>query len=634
MPELTLLQLPVPPPSAFASTGNVPLASGSLASALKTSRIDKKYNLGINLVSPDLTDTMGDQEIIDYIINRNTDILGLSLYLWNSERSLFIAEKVKEYSKDIKVVLGGPEINADNLQLIKNSNFDFAIEGEAEESFSLLIESILECNDKEKIPNLFYKDKRGNIYKNNYNKEADFQLNKYPSPYLNGIIPVDPERSTYIETVRGCRSECTYCFYPKSSNILRSIDIDETIKIIKNLKENGARELVFLDPTFNHRPHFERFLDALIDVNYDQQLRMFSEVRPEGITSNLIKKFKKANFNKIEIGMQSINQETLKKVKRFGSPTKVADVARKFADEGIDLLLDLIIGLPGDTKEDIIGGVEFFKKYNLEDYVQAFILSILPGTAMRKDAIKDGLNFLQYPPYRVISNNNFTKDELITTFLEAEELLDKRLDEVPRLLLTEIHKSIYDIEEIDLDQNNQKKRPEKKGARHFSFRFRGLDLYQKKDMIFNLISDKINKDPYCTLDIILIPMNSFPLNLVEELKYFLLKFPESYQSRVLSHRNENYQRRIGILFPENFLFSQSFFYELNSLVTVFQDMEMESVIKNIKYIGRELPSCRILNNKINITDWKKLKKIDPECITFLNREYERKWNMEILGYGE
>src|SRR5439155_379175 len=82
------------------------------------------------------------------------------------------------------------------------------------------------------------------------------------------------------------------------------------------------------DPTFNHRPGFEPLLEALARENRDRSLTMFAEVRAEGLTAQHAKLLKQAGFDRLEIGLQSVNRETLKRVRRGGSPEKVAEAAR------------------------------------------------------------------------------------------------------------------------------------------------------------------------------------------------------------------------------------------------------------------------------------------------------------------
>ena len=133
------------------------------------------------------------------------------------------------------------------------------------------------------------------------------------------------------------------------------------------LRDRGAREVTFLDPTFNHRPEFEPLLDALAAANPDRSVSFFAEVRAEGLTPAHAKSLARAGFTKLEIGLQSVNRETLKRVKRGGSPEKVAAAAKMLHDEGIALLVDLIIGLPGDTADDVSRGVEFLFEHGLAE---------------------------------------------------------------------------------------------------------------------------------------------------------------------------------------------------------------------------------------------------------------------------
>lgn len=73
-----------------------------------------------------------DDLIIRTILDIAPDVLCLSLYLWNVERSLYVAEKIKEKRPDTIVVIGGPEVNLDNGFILKRGGFDIGIIGEGE----------------------------------------------------------------------------------------------------------------------------------------------------------------------------------------------------------------------------------------------------------------------------------------------------------------------------------------------------------------------------------------------------------------------------------------------------------------------------------------------------------------------
>ena len=107
MKRLRLVQLPVPPPAALAATGNVPLAAGCLGVAARVHGLDQR--LKIEVVSPGITDAYGDTRLAELIAKDEPEFLGLSLYLWNSERSLHLAREVKRRSPRTTVLIGGPE---------------------------------------------------------------------------------------------------------------------------------------------------------------------------------------------------------------------------------------------------------------------------------------------------------------------------------------------------------------------------------------------------------------------------------------------------------------------------------------------------------------------------------------------
>src|SRR2546425_8870515 len=416
--KLCLVQLPVPPPAALAATGNVPLAAGCLGVAVRVHGLEKR--LQVEVIEPTATDALGDTLLADRIARQEPDLVGFSLYLWNSERSLHLAREVKRRSPRTQVLIGGPEVGPDNAFILQQGGADIAVTGEAEDTFARVMSALVEGRSADGIPGVAL---RGPLGFNAFAPQpaANFPLTDYPSPYLADLVPVDPERSTYVETVRGCRSHCTFCFYPRSSSVLRLLDVEKSAALIAALRDRGAREVVFLDPTFNHRPEFEPLLDALIRENAARALSFFAEIRAEGLTAQQARKLKQAGFDRLEIGLQSVNRETLKRVRRGGSPEKVAEAARMLHGEGIELLVDLIVGLPGDTPEDVLRGMDFLDANGLAGEAQVFPLSLLPGTAMRATAGQDGVAFDAAPPYRVRRTATFSEEALLGTLLAAEE---------------------------------------------------------------------------------------------------------------------------------------------------------------------------------------------------------------------
>src|SRR5690349_15092998 len=83
-PRVLLVQLPVPNNPAT----NVPLAAGYLkAYAQAQGLLDR---VQIDILPREVADHAGDALLVDAIVAAQPEVLGISLYTWNSERSLGI----------------------------------------------------------------------------------------------------------------------------------------------------------------------------------------------------------------------------------------------------------------------------------------------------------------------------------------------------------------------------------------------------------------------------------------------------------------------------------------------------------------------------------------------------------------
>ena len=607
MKKLRLVQLPVPPPAALAATGNVPLAAGCLGVSARVHGLTRELTLDV--VEPAVTDVLGDTLLADRLAADEPDFLGFSLYLWNVERSLHLAREVKRRSPRTRIIVGGPEVSADNPFVLGQTGFDIAVTGEAEDSFGALMRALLDGRDPAGLPGVATRRPLG-LSPFGPAANAGFALTDYPSPYLEDLVPVEAARSTYIETVRGCRSHCTFCFYPRSSSVLRVLDVERSAALVKGLKDRGAREVVFLDPTFNHRPELVPLLDALAGVNSDKALTFFAEVRAEGLTPEHARKLARAGFDKLEIGLQSVNRETLKRVKRGGSPGMVAEAAKMLHDEGIELLVDLIIGLPGDTPDDVSRGMEFLDQNGLAAEAQVFPLSLLPGTAMRATAEADGVEFDPAPPYRVRRTGGFTEEQLLETLLRAEEQLGRRLDEWPRPHLVAGRGAVPDVFQVG--------EPQVPGARHVALWFSGGDLFGRREELRRALDQRLAIDPHATLDVVLAPSGPFPLDLLDAVRSQLARAVPSYVSRAIAHRGEDLQRRIAVVLRGGD-FPRDWIEAVREKAQVFVEQPFESAAASGSRLGAEEPGALIVGPAGAGLD------ADPDAVIFASRADETKW---------
>jgi hypothetical protein len=610
----------------------VPLAAGALAVAARIQGLSGRAD--VEIVDPAVTDALGDAALADHVASGDPDCVGVSLYLWNTERSLHLAREVKRRSPRTTVVVGGPEVGPDNPWLLGESGFDVAVTGEAEEVFGSMMRRLLDGRDLAGHPGVAVRTPSGALGAFGPRVSAAFPLTAYPSPYVEGLLPVDPARAAYVETVRGCRSHCTFCFYPRSSDVLRALSPRESAMLLAALKARGAGEIVFLDPTFNHRPDFEAFLAAIRDVNADRGLRFFAEIRAEGLTARDADGLAAAGFTKLEIGLQSVNRETLARTRRGGSPEKVAAAAELLHERGIRLLVDLIVGLPGDTAEDVARGVDFLLEHGLRDEAQVFPLSVLPGTAMRADAARDGLVFDPAPPYRIRRTASMSEDAILGALELAEERLGRRLDERPRPHLVSAAGSPFPPDRFDVDLDRGAAPDASPGARHVATWFRARDLFARRELLVRAVEARIGIDPHARLDVVLVAGQPFPLDIVDRLKATFRAAPRSYLSRSLEHRGEDGQRRVTIVLPRGAAPAPDWIAAAREEADVFAETDFERALAGAARLGDDLPGALVLDQDVEIggAGWRKLLDCsDPDAVAWTSRRLEAAWISRASG---
>jgi radical SAM superfamily enzyme YgiQ (UPF0313 family) len=506
--SVLLVQLPIPPPGCQPVIGNIPLAAGYLHLHARRQGLEEHYRFEI--LPPAMVNMLGDQALVAAILARRPWMVAFSCYVWNSERTLWIAARLKREQPTLKIVLGGPEIVADNAWLLREpppgqgTLADYAVFGEGEQTFVELLAALRDGRSKPAIDGLWFPGR------SNCPPRAPLaDLERLMSPYVEEVLPPGPERSMFLETMRGCRWRCKYCYYPKQFEDVRFVSTEAVAAQLRWAQRNDIEEVVLLDPTLNQRPDFLDFLRLLAAENRERRFTYAGELRAEGIDAKTARLMRAANFKEVEIGLQTIEPQAQDLMGRHVDLPAFERGVKALLAEDITVRLDLILGLPGDTMESIRRGIDYLDRQRLFTQLQLFHLSILPGTEFRRDADKLGLDYQARPPYYVLQTPTLEMEQLRQLMDEAQDVFGVEFDAMPPPRLPEVGENdalrAGCIVNLDSPAAARALPPATQRAQVFTLCLRSADFAARRQDAARLIEDVLAENPHTTLEVVLEP---------------------------------------------------------------------------------------------------------------------------------
>lgn len=203
---------------------------------------------------------------------------------------------------------------------------------------------------------------------------------------LNGGFTC-PNRDGKIDT-RGC----IFCSKGGSGDFAESPDLTITEQI-----ENGKKRLEKKIKNGKYIAYFQAFTNTYAPVeklraiyteaiNHPDIVALSIGTRPDCLGNNVLALLDELNKVKpifVELGLQTINEDTAKYIRR-GYTLKVYDKAVADLHKiGINVVTHIILGLPGESKNDMLKSVEYACK--VTDGIKLQLLHILNGTDLAKD---------------------------------------------------------------------------------------------------------------------------------------------------------------------------------------------------------------------------------------------------------
>jgi hypothetical protein len=330
------------------------------------------------------------------------------------------------------------------------------------------------------------------------------------SPYLAGILDAADEEMLLLETARGCRYRCKFCYYWKSYDAVYQL-ADENIRAsLRHAADRGAREVFLLDPTLNQRKDFAHLLRLLAEGNPGRRFTYFGELRGEGVTEETARLLREANFTEVEVGLQSVEPDAMTLMDRKNNLRAFERGVRAMLGQGIRVKVDLIVGLPGDTVASVRRGFRYLHDNGLGSDVQVFNLAILPGTAFREEAAALGLVHQPRPPYYVLKTPSLDRADLFGLMQEAQDLFEVEFDAAPPPVLDfPDGLGLERVWRADLDAVPAGRPPApERCAQAFTLWLRSADFDDRRREAAALVREVLDANPFTTLQVVLEPTAS------------------------------------------------------------------------------------------------------------------------------
>lgn len=317
------------------------------------------------------------------------DIIGFANYGWNEELNLAVGRHMRRIASEALIVAGGPNVDADKGNraafLRRHSYIDYLIIDGGEQPFAELITWWRDsARDMAALPgNIVFLDD-GELQETG-ERPLKKIIDDIPSPYLAGCLDefLAAGMIPLFESNRGCPFKCTFCAWGSASkDLVRRMALDQALEEIDYVgARSDARNWIVCDANFGI---LKRDVELAIAIRAVRDRTGTPEKCHIWLAKN-------ATERNLEIGeifgdmtvpvmaVQSLDDTVLANIKRDNiSLDTYADYQQKFHSIGSRTYSDLIVPLPGETRETHLSALRELMRLGV-DIIQNHNMRLLAG---------------------------------------------------------------------------------------------------------------------------------------------------------------------------------------------------------------------------------------------------------------
>lgn len=322
-------------------------------------------------------------------------VAAFSVFMWNEQLSLKIAEEIKRRYPQCLIVFGGQQVPAEATEYLEQYPFvDVAVRGEGEAIFAELLQQMIVSRDFSAIPDITWRNvETQSIHSNPPRTALEMDLDIYPSPYTNGIFDdlmkahSQINFQAIIQTNRGCPFTCAYCAWHKSSK-LRLFSMERVAAEIEWCGKNRIAYVFNADANFGIHPRDIEVAKILAETKlrhgFPEKFRSCFTKNADDRIYELAMLLLAHKLEKgITLSFQTLSEVTLRNIRRENIRLSTyKNLLARFNAVNVPVYTELILGLPGETTESWITGIEQILSSGLRGQLFVYPCEIYPNSEM------------------------------------------------------------------------------------------------------------------------------------------------------------------------------------------------------------------------------------------------------------
>ena len=188
-----------------------------------------------------------------------------------------------------------------------------------------------------------------------------------------------------VETKRGCPRSCSYCADPLAKGRTHRLrEPSEVAREVASLADRGWDVLHLCDAEFNLPPeHALAVCDALIERRLGERVRWYAYLAVVPFSDELAGRMRRAGCVGINFTSDSTHPAMLSVYRQPHRREDVALAVARCRAQGITVMLDLLLGGPGETPETVAESIASIKAWNRTALVRRWGFAFIPAPGWR-----------------------------------------------------------------------------------------------------------------------------------------------------------------------------------------------------------------------------------------------------------